>query len=426
MSDLFSNLGEPLDGIIANAKEIAMRSKASLYVIGGPVRDRLLGRSFTDLDLTVAGDASSFARELATRLGARLKSHPRFLTFKLELADGVVVDVTTTRSERYSQPGALPEVKRDDVLQDLQRRDFTINAVAVELTTGEILDPLRGITDLEARLIRILHDQSFLDDPTRILRALRFCARFDFAMDRNTESQVVAALASGALASLSRERVWREIFLAFREPRVVQVLDAFNRFGVMKSFLSNSPRQTGVSVPHTPSRSELESLERSLSRWGAADREISFLSLMIANPDRDDLSGSGLSDRQLQQLASLRKSSTRLAAQLGEATSVREWLSLLDRVPDEMIALIEVVAPHFPDRFQQLRELRELQLPFSGDDLGLPPGPHIGRAMREVRIALALGEIAPGVAVAFARNLGLQYLEESRSGNQRTDSKKLS
>jgi tRNA nucleotidyltransferase (CCA-adding enzyme) len=164
----------------------AVREAASdpVYVVGGAVRDLLLGRDRADLDLVVEGDAVA----LAARLGAEPVEHERFGTAKVELG-GHEIDVASARSEAYAHPGALPDVTLPAGIEaDLGRRDFTINALAVPLGgKPRLIDPHGGQADLEAGLLRILHGRSFLDDPTRAIRAARYAARFGFELEAETE-----------------------------------------------------------------------------------------------------------------------------------------------------------------------------------------------------------------------------------------------
>ncbi len=160
--------------------------------------------------------------------------------------------------------------------------------------------------------------------------------------------------------------------------------------------------------------------------WPEADSEVLLLSLLIANPEREDLGGSGLSDRRIQKLASIQPSSRQLATQLSLASSGGESLSLLDRAPAETVAMVECLFPALAPVLQPLRRLRNLKLDFEVESLGLPPGPHLGRALRETRHALALGKIAQGGSFTFARSLGLQYLEESPPAMRPDDSNRVS
>jgi len=183
----------------------------SVYLVGGAVRDLLLGRGRADIDLLVEGDAVAFAE----RLGVEVVSHERFGTAKVRL-DGHEVDVASARSESYSHPGALPVVEPNATLdEDLGRRDFTINAMAIALDgSARLVDPHGGQVDLASRQLRILHPRSFEDDPTRAIRAARYAARFGFALEPRTEellrkadlSTVSADRRDAELARLAAER----------------------------------------------------------------------------------------------------------------------------------------------------------------------------------------------------------------------------
>jgi len=166
----------------------------ALYLVGGPLRDLLLDRPSLDLDIAVEGDAMALARELADAIGGRAVTHPAFLTATVRIPGprprmGFHLDLITARSETYARPGALPTVEPATIREDLLRRDFTINALALRLNgpdTGEILDPTGGLADLDARLIRVLRERSFQDDATRILRAFRYAVRLGFRIEPKT------------------------------------------------------------------------------------------------------------------------------------------------------------------------------------------------------------------------------------------------
>ena len=173
---------------IRKAGELAQKEQRRLYLVGGVVRDILLERISLDFDLVVEGDAIAFAKKLARTNRAVITTHPRFGTAKLQWKNRDI-DVATARAESYSTPGALPKVTPGTIKDDLARRDFTINAMAVELNPrhfGELLDPHGGKADLKAKLIRVLHDKSFTDDATRVWRALRYEQRLDFKIEPAT------------------------------------------------------------------------------------------------------------------------------------------------------------------------------------------------------------------------------------------------
>ena len=181
-----------------------------VWVVGGAVRDVLLGRRPRELDLLVEGDPA----DVAARLGTPTAVHERFGTLKVAGAD-----VARTRKELYARPGALPEVALGaSVPEDLSRRDFTVNALAVRLADGEGADWPGALEDLEAGVLRILHPHSFEDDPTRLLRLVRYAARLGFGVEAETDRLAAAAVAGGALETVSGSRLGAELRLALREP----------------------------------------------------------------------------------------------------------------------------------------------------------------------------------------------------------------
>jgi tRNA nucleotidyltransferase (CCA-adding enzyme) len=191
----------------------ALDGLAPAWLVGGAVRDLLLGAGSVDLDVAIEGDARSVARELASRLDGEAREHERFGTATVR-AGGLTVDLASTRRETYPQPGALPEVAEASLDEDLARRDFTVNAIAASLAAdrvGELRDPHGGRADLDAGVIRVLHPRSFADDPTRLLRAVRYESRLGFRMDPETERLAREAIAAGALSTVSGARIRDEL-----------------------------------------------------------------------------------------------------------------------------------------------------------------------------------------------------------------------
>ena len=191
----------------------ALAGLPPVYLVGGALRDLLRGAEAVDLDLAVEGDARSVARTLADRLGGSAREHERFGTATVRAPD-LVFDLATTRTESYDEPGALPRVEAATLGEDLRRRDFTVNAMAAALAgddLGHLYDPHGGLTDLHAGVVRILHPASFLDDPTRLLRAVRYETRLSFRMDDGSERAARAAVAEDALSAVSGARIRDEL-----------------------------------------------------------------------------------------------------------------------------------------------------------------------------------------------------------------------
>ncbi|HEY3281732.1 MAG TPA: CBS domain-containing protein [Armatimonadota bacterium] len=208
------------------------------YLVGGFVRDLLLGIRNLDVDVVVEGEAALFAGRLATTLKAEVKGHERFGTAKVVLPDGFTIDVATARCESYPRPAALPEVEVSSLRDDLRRRDFSLNAMAVSLGTkrfGDLIDPFGGWEDLRAGRVRVLHNLSFVDDPTRVLRGARFAGRFGFELDPETRRLAMEAVAGGSLAALTPERLRRELINCLQEERVVEAFRELESLGVLRA-----------------------------------------------------------------------------------------------------------------------------------------------------------------------------------------------
>ena len=356
----------------------ALEGLPPVFLVGGAVRDLLRGAAAVDLDLAVEGDARSVGRELAVRLGATAAEHERFGTAKVR-ADALSFDLATTRREVYERPGALPLVERAPLVEDLRRRDFTINAMAIGLTgedLGHLYDPYGGVRDLEARVVRVLHDRSFMDDPTRLLRAVRYEARLGLAMDPDTERLARAAAAEQALAMVSGSRVRDELVDLLAElegPRPIRRLRELELDRAMHPRLIADPQ-----------------LVASAALGATAIGASRVLSALAALCLRDPVELLGWLDS-LQLVAAERDAAARamrsaplLAVELRRERSPSELYELLRTEPPEALALaLALGAPPDPVlRF--VTELRAVRLEISGADLraaGIPESPAIGRAL---------------------------------------------
>ncbi|QJB57723.1 CBS domain-containing protein [Pseudodesulfovibrio sp. zrk46] len=209
-----------------------------VYAVGGFVRDILLGRSNLDLDLVVEGDGIHFAKKLVAKLGGRVKAHHKFKTAVTILPDGQRVDVATARLEYYEYPAALPTVELSSIKMDLYRRDFTVNALALRLNPGrygQLVDFFGAERDIRNKTIRVLHSLSFVEDPTRILRAIRFERRFDFQIGGQTMRLIKNAMNLELFSKLSGTRVMHELQLIVNEGDPLACLNRVGELGIMKA-----------------------------------------------------------------------------------------------------------------------------------------------------------------------------------------------
>jgi tRNA nucleotidyltransferase (CCA-adding enzyme) len=218
--DLLERLPEAERALLLRCGELAVARREHAFLVGGSVRDLLLGRAQSDLDVVVVGDGMAVAQALARDRGGTLTRHHAFQTARIDVPGGTRVDVATARREVYPRPGQLPQVVPGTLEEDLQRRDFTINAMAISLApddAGRFVDPEGGTADLEAGRIQVMHRLSFSDDPTRILRALRFALRFGYTIEPQSLEWLRVATAGGYLDSVSGERLRKELSLTFEE-----------------------------------------------------------------------------------------------------------------------------------------------------------------------------------------------------------------
>ncbi len=232
-SDLNSIFPPRILDIVRYAGDQAAGTGKELFLVGGAVRDLLLERMSLDIDMVIEGDAISLARQIADKMSARLTSHIRFGTATIGFND-FSIDIATARRETYAKPGALPTVQPGTIEDDLFRRDFSINAMAVNLSPnnyGALLDLYEGKRDIEHRLIRILHSQSFVDDATRMLRACRYEQRLGFTLEYETANLIYRD--ASMLNTISGDRLRHELELILKEERPEDVLKRAAELGLL-------------------------------------------------------------------------------------------------------------------------------------------------------------------------------------------------
>jgi tRNA nucleotidyltransferase (CCA-adding enzyme) len=373
----------------------ALEGESGVWVVGGAVRDLLLDQEPRELDLVVEGDAVPVARRAAARLGGDVVVHDRFGTATVR-GGGVAFDLAGARRETYARPGALPDVELGARLQDdLARRDFTVNTLALRLVDGALTGWPGAEEDLAAGVLRVLHDGSFRDDPTRLLRMARYAGRLGFTPEPRTAQLAEAALAEGALATVTGERLGAELRLLAREPQPA-ALQSLGRFGLGAALLPAfevDPALVERALAASPSdaRADLVALGAALRRaepdeLAARLRELAFpaaeAAAVVACAGVDGL---------VAELAGRRPSAADV---------------VLRRRPVEA-AVLAAAAGSDPAR-DWLDRGRHEQLAITGNDLlaaGLT-GPAVGRALQAARAALLDGA-APDresqLAAALAR-----------------------
>ena len=260
-----------------------------VYAVGGFVRDLLLNIENYDIDVTVEGDGILFAETFAGRFGCRCKSHEKFGTAVLVFPDGFKIDVASTRVEYYASPGALPTVERSSLKADMYRRDFTINTLAIRLNTpdfGVLIDHYGAQRDIQERVIRVLHNLSFVEDPTRVFRAIRFEQRLGFHIARHTENLIKNAVKMNFLHTLGGKRLLTELVLIFREKEVLRAVERMVELGLLRFIhpdlqFTAPVRQLLEETSQIISWFDLLFLERRYEKWA-----VYFLALCDSLPDR--------------------------------------------------------------------------------------------------------------------------------------------
>jgi len=332
-----------------------------------------------------------------------VRSFPQFLTYKVT-ADGFPeIDITTARKERYRVPGALPAVDEGKLNDDLLRRDFSVNAIALGLLDETLHDPTNGEQDIRDQLIRVLHDQSFIDDPTRIFRAMRLATRLEFTIEPHTASLMRAAIESGALDTVSRERIWRELFLAMDERDAPAVLAALQDQCAL-DMLFGCRRTSNL-------RAMLEALRERIENDPSLDRYVIYTGLLLrGDASPVDFEGSGFSQKRARAVVEIANELPRFNEALDHAKNERQRFRLYRGVSPEMLTVVSVERPDERPRIERWREYKQFTIALRGNDLEVPAGPHIAKAIERTREAVFNGEIEPDQARTYAREMAKKYL----------------
>ncbi len=410
-------LSAPLFTLVRRVSRTAHEMGIVPYFVGGLVRDLLLGQSIVDVDMVVEGDAIALAHRLADRLGGRVIAHKRFGTAKWILSSRVwakitdevhsadelppSIDFVTARTEFYTHPTALPQVAQSSIKQDLHRRDFTINTLAIRLDPdrwGQLLDFYGGEADLEEGTIRVLHSLSFIDDPTRILRAARLECRLGFRLDPRSEELIEDALP--LLKRVSGDRIRHELELIFREDEPERALCRLDELGALSAI------HPGLQCDHWLKeryRTMRECLDPEV--WELEPEDMGFVQLALLACRLDEQELRMFSDR----LNVKKETETDLLSvhdlrqrmpELLELTRPSEMYHLLQPYGSRVLAVVWTVADSKEGRRRLIRhqtEWRFVESEITGDDLkamGLEPGPLFGHLLTALRDARLDGEVS--------------------------------
>lgn len=389
--------------LLATAGRVGDEQGVSVALVGGAVRDLLLGSREVDLDLVIEGDGLDFARRLGRRLSARVTPHRAFLTTRLTLPDGRTVDVATARRERYSVPGCLPRVEIGTLLDDLRRRDFTINAMALLLNApryGAVEDPLGGMEDLRRRVLRVIHPLSFIEDPTRVFRAARFAARSGLRLTHGSLHLARQAMALDVYHPQAFRRLGVELALIVGERDPPSVFRILGRVGGLR-----------LLTPTIRTRHQLLSSVKATLTWyariaGMVGESALALYLLGLTQGLADAEVTALLDRlglasvkgPMEESRRAAPSVLRIASRTSQRRASRIALGL--RSFAGLTTLWAVVRARGKARVnlrRYLKTLRHIRPTLTGDDLrrmGIPPGPAYSRLLDALLAARVDGRVA--------------------------------
>ena len=376
--------------LLMRMPDAAARSGVRVHLVGGSVRDLLLGRTPAELDLAASGEADGPVESLAGALGGKATRGSQFGTARV-VVDGVAFDVARARRETYARPGALPSVTfTDSIDDDLPRRDFSIHAMAISLNSddfGKLLDPLGGHRDLKAGLVRVLHPRSFEDDPTRILRAVRYAGRLGFEIEEETARLLAQGLRW--LDSVSGDRIRRELERTAVEERLGDILGLAEGLGVLKAIHPALPLPDGLA---------------DRLREGSTPSPLGLLAALAVNAGQAARDGMalrlGLTPGPARAVRDIGKLESRLDRLTEHSLKASETYRLLRDVDDRAVegwALAHQdgrVRLRLEDYLLRMRGVAPLLDGRSVIALGVEEGPAVGEILRALLMARLDGEVS--------------------------------
>jgi tRNA nucleotidyltransferase (CCA-adding enzyme) len=374
--------------------EVAEELGFNVYLVGGSVRDLLRGEENLDIDIVIEGDGILFAKAFGEKLNAKVKTHQKFGTAQV-IVDELKLDIATARTEYYETPAALPKVEISSIKKDLYRRDFTINTLCIKLNPrgfGLLIDFFGGQRDLREKMIRVLHNLSFVEDPTRAFRAIRFSERFGFKISKHTENLIKSTIEMNLFDRLSGPRLYEELLLSFHETEPVKTLRKLSDSGLLKvihqSLIFNEELESTLKAMHeTLSWFNLLFLEEK------TDMGILYLMALLSGLKDEDAKAA------IERLSPPPRARDVIIKGLSRAKDVLRRLSVDDPVEiHKLLSSLNLETVLFSmalskDRQKQkvishyLTELRKVKTVLTGDDLkrmGIQPGPVYSKILKEL------------------------------------------
>ncbi len=387
---LEKNINPILLPIMKTIIDISDQNKLALYLVGGPLRDLLLERPIVDIDLVTEGNSQELANAVANKTTCRIISYPRFKTVTLH-KNTARLDLATSRKESYKAPGSLPNVFSTDISQDLMRRDFTINAMALgisKINQATLIDPTNGLEDLSRKYIRALHSNSFTDDATRILRAIRYEQRLSFTIESQTLNWILKAQSNDIFSTITSDRLRKEIGLIFGEAQPLKVFKRGTKLKTLEAVFK--PLSKFNCLKSESLHNQLDPLVWvGILAYGLTLDEGDEFILRLNMPKK--WSRVVIDTIKLKSDISVFSKTALPIVQLCKLFDKKDISSL------QAVSLINTGTQVQSNITQYLNHYRKVKPLLSGKDLielGIPEGPLVGKLLNEIKLARLKGQIS--------------------------------
>ncbi len=384
--------------------EIADRLGINAYIVGGFVRDLIIGRKNYDVDVVIEGDATEFAKEAGRELSAKVHTFNRFKTATLAFKDGTRIDLASARTEVYRSPGALPEVDMAPLKKDLMRRDFTINTLAVKINKkefGKLIDFFGGLKDIKDRKIRVLHSLSFVEDPTRILRALRFATRYRFTLGKHTERLLKIAVERHLFKTVEGQRIYHELKQILSEENPLRVFLNLEKYGVLRELFPK--------IRWDRRKKDLFERIRKLVIWHKLNFEkvecnypLVYLSALFSGEREGEvekyIKELSLPKKEEELLKEITFKARKVIGELTKAERSSQVYQVLKGKPEELLLLTAALKEEVEEKvIGFMKRSRWIKLLVGGNEikeLGVEPGPIYRELLEKLKLEVIDGKIS--------------------------------
>ena len=396
--ELFSNIPPRIKEVIDVVKSGAREMDVNLYLVGGAVRDIVMNRNFADLDFLVEGDAIHLASIVHEKLGGKLIRYERFGTARI-VNPLIQIDIATARAEYYSEPGTHPKVQQSSIREDLLRRDFTINALALGLTgseTDHIIDYTGGLDDIANKKVRILHNLSFVEDPTRILRAVYYSHLLGFELEPETTRLAKDAIKTGLLSTAKNERTAQELEKILENAEGCEMLVGLEKIKGLTSIFGKLPPHLAIKLKRT------EKLVQTGAEFGFHG-DLKMLRILTVTEEHDSnsvkevLGHLKIAVKMIEAILAAKDGAKKLLEVWAEKDNVKMFKTIRNLSDSTIIFAVSMLRAHDSLKaFDEMARIKAIKLSICGDDLireGVKPGKALGSVLEAVLLEKVAGRI---------------------------------